>query len=336
MCGVGLHAGAPISIDAARDADAAEQADAHARGALPRRRRGRRGDRASLRAGAGSGRPGTASRSLRRRRPRRRARRAARSAPAASARRRATRRAEFSCAAIVGSRTDADLSVPAGSGLWARSYSRRASASGLSSVGAGRPAAGSSRQIRFSAASDGHRAPRRQAGAGDVRREDDVAAGEQVRDGPRARLRRRRGRRRRSRPSRNAAREGDVVDDAAASDVDERRGRLHQRQLGGADEVMRLGAVRHDDDQVVGLAQQRPRARRSARRASASAAASRRRAVVIDHLHAEAVRAAARDRLADPAHAEDAERRAVHVAAGEQVDAPLRPLAAAQERARSR
>ena len=52
-------------------------------------------------------------------------------------------------------------------------------------------------------------------------------------------------------------RQGDVVDDAAASDVDQRRGRLHQRQLGGADEVMRLGAVRHDDDQVVGLAQQR-------------------------------------------------------------------------------
>ena len=35
MCGVGLHAGAPISIDVGADADAAEQADANARGALP-------------------------------------------------------------------------------------------------------------------------------------------------------------------------------------------------------------------------------------------------------------------------------------------------------------
>jgi hypothetical protein len=51
---------------------------------------------------------------------------------------------------------------------------------------------------------------------------------------------------------------------------------------------------------------------------------------VIDHLHAEAQRAAPRDRLPDAAHAQDAQRRAMHVAAGEHVVGPARPFAPAQ------
>ena len=55
------------------------------------------------------------------------------------------------------------------------------------------------------------------------------------------------------------------------------------------------------------------------------------RAVVIDHAHAETECPAPRDALADTAHAEDAERAAVDVGAGEHVEAPLLPFAAAQE-----
>jgi hypothetical protein len=42
-----------------------------------------------------------------------------------------------------------------------------------------------------------------------------------------------------------------VVDDAAARDVGQRRGRLHLRQLGRADRVVRGGRIRHDEHQVV-------------------------------------------------------------------------------------
>ena len=54
-------------------------------------------------------------------------------------------------------------------------------------------------------------------------------------------------------------------------------------------------------------------------------------AVVICHRHVEAAVAAPGNRLADAAHAQDAQRGAVHVAAGEHVEAPVRPPAFAQE-----
>ncbi|KEH14628.1 hypothetical protein GY15_04125 [Delftia sp. 670] len=54
------------------------------------------------------------------------------------------------------------------------------------------------------------------------------------------------------------------------------------------------------------------------------------RAVVIDHLHAEAMRPAFGDALADAAHADDAQRAAVHFRAGKQVVAPGVPLSCAQ------
>ena len=92
---------------------------------------------------------------------------------------------------------------------------------------------------------------------------------------------------------------------------------------------MRLGAVRHDDHQVIAVAQQLPAAD-VARTEPGLDRGVEARAVVIDHLHPEAERAALRDALPDPAHAEHAERRAVDIAAGEEVDGPLGPIAAAQ------
>ncbi len=121
-----------------------------------------------------------------------------------------------------------------------------------------------------------------------------------------------------------------VIDDTAAGDVGQRRGRLHQRELGGADGVMARLRVRHDDDEVIALAQQRLLVdpARAERRFEIGREPG---AVVIDHLHAETERAAARDRLADAAHAEDAERGAMHVGAAEKIVRPALPLAAAQE-----
>ena len=70
------------------------------------------------------------------------------------------------------------------------------------------------------------------------------------------------------RRSRSAAASAASSTIAAARDVGQRRGRLHQRQLGRADRVVRRGRVRHDEHQVIGLAQQRRPCRRSARRAA--------------------------------------------------------------------
>ena len=55
------------------------------------------------------------------------------------------------------------------------------------------------------------------------------------------------------------------------------------------------------------------------------------RTVVIDHFHVEAVRRAARDRLADTPHAEDAERAAVDILPGEEIETPPGPLTGAHE-----
>jgi hypothetical protein len=86
---------------------------------------------------------------------------------------------------------------------------------------------------------------------------------------------------------------------------------------------------------VVGLAQQRglvdpARAQGCFDRAIEPAA------VVVDHPHAEAQRAAPGDGLADAAHAQDAQRGAVHVGAGEHVVGPVCPAAARAGSVRSR
>ena len=122
-----------------------------------------------------------------------------------------------------------------------------------------------------------------------------------------------------------------VVDDAAARDVGQRRGRLHQAQLGGTDRVVRGSRVGQHQHQVIGLAQQR----RLVDVAGAQSGFGRGvepGAVVIDHRHAEAQCAAPRDGLADAAHAQDAQRCAMHVGAGKLVeDAALVPEAGAHE-----
>ncbi len=119
-----------------------------------------------------------------------------------------------------------------------------------------------------------------------------------------------------------------VVDDPAARDVRERRARLHQRELGRADRVMTLRRVRQHEHDVIGLHEQR-RLRHVFGVELGLDLGRDARAVVIDHAHAEAARAA-RERLADAAHAEHAERRAVNVRAEKAVVRPLAPLPRAQ------
>ena len=120
-----------------------------------------------------------------------------------------------------------------------------------------------------------------------------------------------------------------VIDDAAARDVDQRRCRLHQGQLGSADAVVRGGRIRQHQDQVVGGFKQLV----AADEARLAVGLSRRvelRAVVVDDLHAETVRAAFGNALPDPAHTQNAQRGMMNVRAGKHVVAPLRPFAGAQ------
>ena len=101
-----------------------------------------------------------------------------------------------------------------------------------------------------------HRAARRQAGAGDVRRQHDVGHRRAGRGGPSARPRTRRARRRRCACSRSACA-------SAASSTMPPRAMLVSVAVGfiSASSAAPIrwcdcGAVRHDDDEVVGLAQQ--------------------------------------------------------------------------------
>ena len=122
-----------------------------------------------------------------------------------------------------------------------------------------------------------------------------------------------------------------VVDDAAACDVGEGGGRLHQLKLLGADRVMRRCGVGQHQHQVIGLAQQRGLVD-IARTDLRFCFSIQLRAVVVDHLHAEAQRTTPRDGPADAPHAQDAQRRAMHVGTGELVeDAALVPLTGAHE-----
>ena len=94
--------------------------------------------------------------------------------------------------------------------------------------------------------------------------------------------------------------------------------------------VVRRRAVRHDDHEVVRLAQQHG-LRRPARTELRLDGGVQPRCGCDRPPACEAKRAAPRDRLADAAHAEDAEGRAMHVGAGEHVVAPSAPFAAPQE-----
>ena len=92
---------------------------------------------------------------------------------------------------------------------------------------------------------------------------------------------------------------------------------------------MRGRRVGQHGDQVVGLRQQRVQVHVG--RAERSLGLGRKaRTVVVQHLHAETMRAAAGDALADAAHAEDAQRAAMDVCAEHGLERPLLPLAFAQ------
>src|SRR5512146_95206 len=118
-----------------------------------------------------------------------------------------------------------------------------------------------------------------------------------------------------------------VVHDAAARRVDENGGRLHFLQFSRTDQVMRLRRIRHLQYDEVGLFEEfflrHVRSIKPPRQSVGYALA-----VVINYFHVE-TRSAARDRLADAAHADDAERRMVHVDAQPLFEPPTRPLAGA-------
>ena len=112
-----------------------------------------------------------------------------------------------------------------------------------------------------------HLRPRRDAGAADVRRDNDVVQRQQrVVEGHRLDLRH-------VQPGRGDASllqrrvQRPLVDDRAARRVHQHRRRLHQRQLPLADEVSRLRRKRHVQADEVRLAQQLLEARRIPRRA---------------------------------------------------------------------
>mmetsp|Transcript_10626 Transcript_10626/g.43521 ORF Transcript_10626/g.43521 Transcript_10626/m.43521 type:complete len:307 (+) Transcript_10626:465-1385(+) len=121
-----------------------------------------------------------------------------------------------------------------------------------------------------------------------------------------------------------------LVDDAATRDVHQRGRGLHQGELGRADAVMRRSGIRQHEDEVVGFAQQLVLAEVAGAQLGLGGCGQA-RAVVIDDLHAKAETAAARDRLADAAHAEDAQRAAMHLGASEEVPGPARPAAVSQQ-----
>src|SRR5882672_2148848 len=119
-----------------------------------------------------------------------------------------------------------------------------------------------------------------------------------------------------------------VVDDPAAGGVDQDRGRLHQRELLRADQVVARGGIRHVEAYEIRLPQELLQAR-VLRACGALDLARKPAAVVVQHPHREAFRAL-RDRLADAPHADDAEGRMVDVDAEKLVVLPALPVPRAQ------
>ena len=124
------------------------------------------------------------------------------------------------------------------------------STSGFSAVGgaARRPCRAPRRRLSTARLAIARRVGTR--GAADVRREHHVGHVEQRRDARSARLRTRRGPAAAMRLLAQCIGQRGIVHHAAARDVRQGRGRLHLRELGRTDEVMRRGDVRHHDDEV--------------------------------------------------------------------------------------
>ena len=114
-----------------------------------------------------------------------------------------------------------------------------------------------------------------------------------------------------------------IVDDPAASGVDDHRRRLHQRKLPSADKMMGLRRKRHVEADEIGFLEEPLRAHIL----RAQLLFDRLRhapAVMVEDAHRESLRAP-RDGPADAAHADDAERRVVHVDAEELIVLPTLP-----------
>ncbi len=119
------------------------------------------------------------------------------------------------------------------------------------------------------------------------------------------------------------------VHHAAAGDVDQRGAGLHLRQLGRTNEVIGGGAVGQRQQHMPTFAQQLGQLAIT----GAQIVFEMRGqpfAIVIEHAHIETMRCTPRNGLADATHADDAQRGAMHIRAGEQIDAPFFPLPRAQ------
>ncbi len=119
------------------------------------------------------------------------------------------------------------------------------------------------------------------------------------------------------------------VHNAAAGDVDQRGAGLHLRQLGRTDEVIGGGAVGQRQQHMPTLAQQLGQLAITGAQIVFEVRGQP-FAVVIEHAHIEAMRRTPRDGLADASHADDTQRGAMHIRAGEQIDAPFFPQPRAQ------
>ena len=119
-----------------------------------------------------------------------------------------------------------------------------------------------------------------------------------------------------------------VVHNAAARQVDQGGGGLHQRQLGSSYGVVGGGRIRQHQHHVVRAFQQLFLTHVTGVEACFGGRIQA-RAVVVDHLHAKAQCRAPGNGLADAAHTNNAQRGAMHLGAREHVVAPARPFACA-------
>ena len=116
-----------------------------------------------------------------------------------------------------------------------------------------------------------------------------------------------------------------LVDEPAAGDVDDERGRLHERELLGADHAGRLGRLRHVDRDEVALLEQL--VEREQLHAELLRAGARDVGVVGDDAHAERLQARG-DERADAAEADDADGLLEELGAGVRADASTAPARA--------